>query len=123
MIGWLIVGIGLLQVAAGVAIGIFCGWTGVGLFIAEQLISEGVSDLVYAGTALITGEGLSWRDYKEHKIESLKLTALTAGIFGGLKALKYLKYAKYGSKAKVLTKLTAKKQALKAFKIVGEEVL
>jgi len=35
MIGWIIAGIGLLQIAAGVAIGVFAGWTGVGLFIAE----------------------------------------------------------------------------------------
>eukprot|EP01061_Rhynchopus_euleeides_P025831 TRINITY_DN4201_c0_g1_i5.p1 TRINITY_DN4201_c0_g1~~TRINITY_DN4201_c0_g1_i5.p1 ORF type:complete len:4192 (+),score=1134.89 TRINITY_DN4201_c0_g1_i5:1299-12578(+) len=67
---------GVAQIVAGVALEITT--CGVGHWLTQALISEGVGDVVYAVTSSMQGE-FSWKAYRQYKAQSLALTALTAG--------------------------------------------
>jgi golgin subfamily B member 1 len=69
--------LGIVQIAIGVGIQ-FCtsGW---GTQVGAAFISEGVSDIMFSISALVSGR-FTWADYKKHKLVSLAFTALTFGI-------------------------------------------
>ncbi|PAV69759.1 hypothetical protein WR25_22867 isoform H [Diploscapter pachys] len=69
--------LGLLQIAAGVAITLFT--TGLMTNVGTGFISEGVGDLIFAVSALRSGY-FSWSSYWQHKKESIMFTVVTCGI-------------------------------------------
>ena len=73
----IVVLLGLLQIAAGVAITLFT--TGLMTNVATGFISEGVGDLIFAVSALRSGY-FSWSSYWQHKKESIMFTVVTCGI-------------------------------------------
>lgn len=69
--------IGVAQLAAGVALEILsCGSAH---YFAQILISEGISDIIFAVQAGIQGN-FTWKSYAQHKIQSLIISLLTAGV-------------------------------------------
>ena len=52
-----------------------CGWSCFGNLIAEALISEGVSGIVFAISSSANGE-FNWKGYAQHKIQSLTCDSL-----------------------------------------------
>ena len=67
--------LGIAQIIGGVVL--IC--TVVGATYGAGLISEGVSDLVYATMAFVTGE-FSWKEYAIMKAISLAITLMTGGL-------------------------------------------
>lgn len=82
--------IGLAQIAAGVSLTVLS--LGASYYFAQDLIAEGVGDIIFAISSGISGN-FSWKLYGQHKVQSLILSILTGGVskflsIGGKAAVK-----------------------------------
>ncbi|MDR0288935.1 MAG: hypothetical protein LBH78_02705 [Rickettsiales bacterium] len=68
---------GISQIAVGTAIELYS--VGIMTHVGAAFVNEGVNDLFFAVGALKSGY-FSWKDYRQHKLESLMITAATVGI-------------------------------------------
>lgn len=73
----LVIVIGICQITIGVLIELYS--VGIMTNVGNAFIGEGISDLIFATSALASGH-FSWKDYRQHKIQSLILTTVTFGI-------------------------------------------
>jgi len=71
--------LGMAQIAAGIALELCT--SGLGATLGAILISEGVSDIIYAVHSTIMGN-FSWKDYGIHKSISLLTSVVTVMTFG-----------------------------------------
>lgn len=73
--------LGLAQIIAGIALEVFT--YGAATPIATMLISEGISDMLFAVQSGLTGT-FTWRNYAIHKATSLAISVCTFGICAGI---------------------------------------
>lgn len=69
--------LGILQAVAGGLLVVFTG--GAMATLGSALISEGISDMVFAVKSCLIDRDFSWKDYGIHKAISLAVTVLTLG--------------------------------------------
>ena len=86
---------GIIQVAVGMVIQLKSA--GLMTHVAAGFISEGVSDLIFALSALKSGNNFTWGDYGRHKIESILITTASIGV--GCLLSKGVKFFQHGFKA------------------------
>ncbi len=68
-----VIAIGIAQVIVGAIIQIKSA--GAMTHVASGFISEGISDIIFGISALMTGNNFTWADYGRHKLESMIITA------------------------------------------------
>ena len=90
-----IIAFGIAQVAAGLLIQM--KFAGMMSHVGSGLISEGISDVMFAVSALWSGNDFTWADYGRHKMISLAVTAVTFSVAAAFS--RGVKFFKYGSKA------------------------
>ncbi|KAF6205681.1 hypothetical protein GE061_019854 [Apolygus lucorum] len=73
----LVICMGICQIAIGAIIDMWS--VGAMTYVGNAFISEGISDIIFAISAMRSGY-FSWDDYGKHKIESMVLTVASAGI-------------------------------------------
>ena len=73
-----IIVLGIAQVALGALIQI--KFAGLMTHVASGLMSEGISDITFAVSALWSGNNFTWSDYGRHKLMSIAITAGSIGI-------------------------------------------
>ena len=86
--------VGLAQVFAGAMIGLYSA--GMMTHVSAGLLSEGISDIIFALSALRSGNNFTFGDYGRHKIESIAITACSIGV--GCLLSRGVKFFKYGFK-------------------------
>ncbi|XP_075145075.1 uncharacterized protein LOC142220069 [Haematobia irritans] len=84
----LVIALGVVQIAAGVAIGLFFP-SPLTHIVSSALISEGIGDFMYGLESLYTGY-FSWKDYANRKLESLALNAATLTAGSLIKGFKHI---------------------------------
>jgi hypothetical protein len=90
----LIIAFGVAQVALGAVIQM--KFAGLMTHAASGLMSEGISDIMFAMSALWSGNNFTWSDYRRHKLMSIAITASTMGIAAVFS--RGVKFFKYGYK-------------------------
>jgi preprotein translocase subunit SecA/chromosome segregation ATPase len=93
--------VGLAQIVAGALL--ICCSGGVGAHLGAMLISEGVSDLMMALQAYLTGEKITWASYARDKAISVAMTVACVGVGA---------YLARGAKAAKITEGLAKNERL-----------
>jgi len=109
---------GICQIALGTIIELYS--VGLMTHVGGALISEGVSDLMYAVNALRTGH-FSWKDYRQYKIESIMISVATAGV--GALLSKGAKVSRYGHKLYGPSLELGKASGTQLIKIAGTRVI
>jgi hypothetical protein len=89
-----VIAFGIAQVVVGVVIQLKTA--GLMTNVAAGFISEGISDILFAVSALRSGNNFSWGDYGRHKIESIVITVGAIGV--GCLLTRGVKFFKYGYK-------------------------
>jgi hypothetical protein len=90
----LIIVIGVVQVIFGALIQM--KFAGVMAHVGSGLMAEGISDILFAVSALWSGNNFTWADYGRHKLMSIAITASTMGIAAVFS--RGVKFFKYGFK-------------------------
>ncbi|CAF3355312.1 unnamed protein product [Rotaria socialis] len=98
---------GCLEIIGGVYLELYTA--GLGTHIAAGLISEGLNDIIYAGSAMKNG-CFNWNDYFVNKIRSVSITVATLGVSAVIS--RGIRYSRFGSKIfgnnQYLSRLTGK---------------
>ena len=89
-----IIVLGIAQVALGALIQI--KFAGLMTHVASGLMSEGISDITFAVSALWSGNNFTWPDYGRHKLMNIAITAGSMGIAAAFS--RGVKFFKYGYK-------------------------
>ena len=89
-----VIAVGLAQVYAASMIGLFSA--GMMTNVSAGLLSEGISDVMFAMSALWSGNNFTFGDYGRHKLESVIITAGAIGV--GCLLTRGVKFFKYGFK-------------------------
>ena len=86
-------GFAIAEIVGGVFLELYS--MGIGTHVAAGLISEGMNDILYAFSAMRSGQ-FSWNDYLVHKIHSVMFTVATMGIAAFL--ARGVRFSRFGSK-------------------------
>ncbi|XP_055382773.1 uncharacterized protein LOC129612941 [Condylostylus longicornis] len=73
----IVISLGISQIIIGSIIELYFG--GFATHLASGVISEGISDIMFAAGALKSGY-FNWKDYGTHKLQSIAFTAATIGV-------------------------------------------
>ena len=117
-----VIAIGVAQIVLGAVLLLVSA--GSGSFVANGLISEGVSDMIFGIEGLVRGH-CNWSQYWDHKIMSIAITVATAGlgaIFARGKEASRYAYKAFGNASKQLAASTGKQTGRSFGKVMAKQV-